>query len=198
MPSIVYTIGHSNHTIRHLRGLLQMHAVTAIADIRSQPFSRRNPQFNRDTIAAWLTTTGIDYVALGDELGARSSDPSCYVGGRVQYELVSRTPGFRRGLDRIIAGTASHRIALMCAEKEPLHCHRALLVARRLAENGVQVVHILADGSLETHDAAVSRLLAELGMPQADLFMRREDIIAEAYRIQSGGAVFEAGSGRED
>jgi hypothetical protein len=160
MPSIVYTIGHSNHTIRHLRGLLQMHAVTAIADIRSQPFSRRNPQFNRDTIAAWLTTTGIDYVALGDELGARSSDPSCYVGGRVQYELVSRTPGFRRGLD--------------------------------------QVVHILADGSLETHDAAVSRLLAELGMPQADLFMWREDIIAEAYRIQSGGAVFEAGSSRED
>ncbi len=160
--------------------LLRKHGVTAVADVRSTPFSRFNPQFNKDALERSLKAEGIKYVFLGRELGARSDDLSCYENGRVQYARLARTEVFKHGIERVIRGSEEHRVALMCAEKEPLECHRTLLVARALDEKGVGVAHILADGRLEPHRDAMERLLDMTGLPRDDLFRSRDELIAQA------------------
>lgn len=183
-PIVVFTIGHSTHSLEGFVSLLGQHAVTALADVRSAPFSRFNPQFNKDALARDLKAHGIKYVFLGRELGARSDDPSCYENGRVQYGRLARTELFKQGVERVLKGAGEHRIALMCAEKEPLECHRTLLVARALDEQGVEVVHILGDGRLESHRSAMERLLDVTGLPHEDLFRSREALLAEALARQ--------------
>ncbi len=121
----VLTIGHSTHAMEAFVELLQRHDVTAVADVRASPYSRFNPQFNRESLAGSLVARGITYVFLGSELGGRSDDPSCYENGRISYARLGGTPSFQNGLDRVAQGAASQRIALMCAEKEPLECHAA-------------------------------------------------------------------------
>ncbi len=180
----VLSIGHSNHSIPAFIALLQRHAVTALVDVRSTPFSRFQPQFNRSELTETLKRTGIKYVFLGKELGARSNDPACYEGGRVRYALLARTEIFRDGLVRVMKGAAQYRIALMCAEKEPLECHRTLLVSRALVDAGVSVSHIHVDGTLESHTAAMERLLSVVGLPREDLFRSPEELLAEALQRQ--------------
>lgn len=181
MGDVVYTIGHSTHSKEKLIELLVRHGITAVADVRSQPYSRLNPQFNRESLRADLKAGCIGYVFLGRELGARTEDRSCYVDGKVQYDLLARTTLFQEGLARIAQGIGSHRIALMCAERDPLACHRAILVCRHLAARGITPQHILEDGRLEGHDDAITRLLTELGIAERELFWSRDDAIAEAY-----------------
>ena len=181
---LVFTIGHSTHSLEAFLALLQKHGVTAIADVRSAPFSRFNPQFNKNALERSLKEAGIKYVFLGRELGARSDDPSCYENGRVQYGRLAQTALFRSGIERVIRGTQGQSIALMCAEKEPLECHRTLLVARALDQQGIAVAHILSDGRLETHRDAMERLLDVTGLPREDLFRSREDLLAQALARQ--------------
>jgi len=180
----VLTIGHSIHSLDVFVKLLRQHGVTALADVRSTPYSRANPQFNRETLERDLKAQGIKYVFLGSELGARSNDLTCYENGRVQYARLARTDLFRSGIDRVIRGANEYRIALMCAEKEPLDCHRTILVARALTELGVTVQHILADGRLESHDATMERLLKVVGVRDHDLFRSRDELMAEALGRQ--------------
>ena len=161
--------------------LLRLHGITAIADVRSSPYSRMNPQFNRDSFSDLLRDCEIAYLFLGRELGARSKDRSCYNQGKVQYDLLARTDLFQAGLDRVTHGMRSHRVALLCAEKDPLTCHRTILVCRHLVTRGIVVRHILEDGRIETHEEALSRLLAEHGLPERDLFRDRSEIIEQAY-----------------
>lgn len=189
-PIVVFTIGHSTHPLDAFVSLLKQHAVTALADVRSAPFSRFNPQFNKDALGSDLKPLGIKYVFLGRELGARSDDPSCYENGRVQYTRLARSELFKQGIERVIKGAGEHRIALMCAEKEPLECHRTLLVARALDEQGVEVVHILSDGRLESHRAAMERLLDVTGLPREDLFRSQSDLVAEALARQEQKVAF--------
>jgi uncharacterized protein (DUF488 family) len=183
-PIVVFTIGHSTHPLDEFIALLKQHAVTALADVRSAPFSRFNPQFNKCALARDLQAHGIKYVFLGRELGARSDDPSCYENGRVRYGRLARTELFKHGIERVMKGAGEHSIALMCAEKEPLECHRTLLVARALDEQGVEVTHILSDGRLESQRAAMERLLDLTGLPQEDLFRSRAELVAEALARQ--------------
>ena len=181
----VLTIGHSTHALEAFVALLQRHQVTAVADVRSAPYSRFNPQFNRDSFADALDAQGLRYVYLGDSLGGRSGDPACYEDGRIRYDRVATTESFKRGLARVVQGAAKHRIALMCAEKEPLDCHRTLLVARALDERGVDVAHIHAGGGLERHREAMDRLLGILNLPRDDLYRTREELIATAVSRQA-------------
>ncbi|MGA8222826.1 MAG: DUF488 domain-containing protein [Candidatus Acidiferrales bacterium] len=180
----VLTIGHSNHSLEKLVQLLNGHGVTAVADVRSSPYSRANPQFNREFLQEKLKDNGIAYVFLGRELGARPADPAFYENGRVQYRRLSQSAPFQEGLDRVMKGAASFNLALLCAEREPLVCHRTLLVARELVARGVPVTHIHADATLETHDEAMNRLIQLLGMPEKDLYRNREEIISDACAIQ--------------
>jgi uncharacterized protein (DUF488 family) len=184
VSDLVLTIGHSTHPAARLIELLRAHEVTAVADVRSQPYSRWNPQFNRKSLDASLEEAGLAYLFLGRELGARTEDRSCWVDGKVQYDRLAATTLFREGISRIEEGVGRHRIALLCAEKDPLTCHRAILVCRHLVGRGLRAAHILATGELERHEDAVGRLLAEVGAGDADLFRSREDLVAEAYRLR--------------
>ena len=190
----VLTIGHSNHALDALIALLHRHRVTALADVRSAPYSRFNPQFNRESLADSLKKCGIEYVYLGHELGGRSADPTCYEDGRVRYDRVAKTESFRHGLDRVVHGAANHLIVLLCAEREPLECHRTLLVASALDKRGVEVAHIHADGRLEPHNEAMNRLLDRFNLhPDGDLFRTtqpREDLVAEAIELQAKRVAF--------
>jgi uncharacterized protein (DUF488 family) len=190
LSGTVYTIGCSAHPIEHFIQLLKLHAIAAVADVRSVPYSRLHPQFNREPVSAVLKNSGIDYIFLGKELGARSDDPNCYVNGKVQYDRIAATDLFKQGLERLERDMQARRIAIMCAEKEPFQCHRTILVSRRLAERGVEVIHILADGALETHAAVMSRLLKKLHIPEDDLFRSHEEVYEEAYRIQGQAIAF--------
>jgi len=185
MPdSQILTIGHSNHPIERFVELLRQHDVTALADVRSAPYSRFNPQFNKQSLESVLREHGIAYVFLGKELGARSDDPACYENGRVQYARLAQTQDFKNGLKRVKKGGETHRIALMCAEKEPLECHRTLLVSRALEKEQVPVTHIHADGHLESHHDAMLRLLALVKLPSTDLFKNESELIEEACAEQ--------------
>jgi uncharacterized protein (DUF488 family) len=179
----VLTIGHSNHSFDDFARLLQQHGVTALADVRSAPFSRFVPQYNRNALQDGLTERGIRYVFLGRELGARTDDRTCYVDGRVQYSRLAKTTAFEAGIDRVMKGARGERIAIMCAEKDPLDCHRTLLVAQALVNHGVAVDHILADGRLEPHHDALLRLLDVWDL-RADLFRSDDELIAEALGRQ--------------
>ena len=164
--------------------LLKQHGIQAVADVRSSPYSQYNPQFNREPLQRALQEHAISYVFLGDELGARRSERECYVNDRADYALISLTPAFNSGIDRVIRGAAKMRIALMCSEKDPLDCHRCILVSPHLRKRGVRVSHILADGSVESHDQAESRLLHSLELPEHELFRSSEEIAAEAYKLR--------------
>jgi uncharacterized protein (DUF488 family) len=182
---MIFSIGHSRHSLQRFVELLQEHDITAIADVRSSPFSRFNPQFNREALKNSLRENGIDYVFLGEELGARTKDRSCYDNGRVNFSKLAATPLFKSGLDRLESGAATFKIAMMCAEKEPLDCHRTILVARELESRGTPVAHILEDGSIESHSTAIARLKHQLKIPEHDMFNDDQALVDEAYEIQS-------------
>lgn len=186
----VLTIGHSNHPIEKFVELARLHGVSAVVDVRSAPYSRFNPQFNRDAFAEALKQQGIAYVFLGRELGARSNDRSCYDNGRVQYRRLAETETFRSGIEQVLSGAQALRIALMCAEKEPLECHRTLLVSRALVAVGTPVTHILANGGAESHKESMKRLLKIVGLPESDLFRSQEELIEEACSRQEGRVAY--------
>ena len=175
--SAVFTIGHSNHAAEVFRRLLQRHGIEEVMDVRSSPHSRYNPQFNRRALQAALAEAGVEYVFMGAELGGRPVDPSCYDSeGRVQYDRLAETDAFNVGIRRVIQRAGQRRMALMCSEKEPLDCHRTLLIARILSARGLAVAHILADGGLEGHAAAMDRLLDRFQLPRGgDMFRSRNN-----------------------
>lgn len=195
----LYTIGHSNHDMAAFLALLTQHGVTALADVRAQPYSRRFPQFSRDALRDSLKAAGIAYVFLGRELGGRPDTPSLVSEGVADYSQMARTPLFQQGIERLVEGVGRHRIALMCAEREPLDCHRALLVAPSLKAAGLEVAHILADGGLEFHAQAEQRLRELVGLPELDFFRDAAATLEDAYRIQARRVAFkpEADPGEE-
>jgi uncharacterized protein (DUF488 family) len=166
----IYTIGHSNYPQARFIALLRGAGITALADVRSTPFSRRHPQFSKPALSAALQAAGIAYVFLGEELGGMRKDPALQRDGAPDYEKIAATESFGRGLDRAMDGAGRYRIALMCAEREPLDCHRFLLVSRHLALRGARINHILGDGSIEAHEQTLRRLLAKTHLDPGELF----------------------------
>ncbi|WP_448602624.1 DUF488 domain-containing protein [Thermoleptolyngbya sp.] len=156
----LYTIGHSNHSPDTFLALLRQHGITALADVRSHPYSRYLPHFTQADLKVLLAEAGIHYVFLGKELGARPQDPNCYDDqGKAAYEKIAATPQFQQGLQRVLDGTRAYQVALMCAEKDPLTCHRAILVCQHLKSQYADIRHICSDGSLEAHALLETRLL---------------------------------------
>lgn len=166
----IYTVGHSNHGINDFLALLLQHGITALADVRSRPWSRHVPHFSQEALKAAVTGAGMAYVFLGKELGARPDDPDCYVGGKVSYARLAQRPVFADGIRRLLDGRERFRIALMCAEKDPADCHRAHLVAPALVQAGVAVLHIHADGHLESHENWQQRVAPGEAPGEPDLF----------------------------
>lgn len=183
MSGELFTIGHSTHPVGHFVELLKRHGVDAVCDVRSQPHSAYNPQFNRDALQKSLREHAIHYVFLGKELGARSENPECYVDGKVAYQLLAGDPLFARGMRRLRRGMEQYRVALMCAEKDPVTCHRMILVCRNMRPFAAHIAHILADGTLETNAQAERRLQRKLGI-YSDLLRDERQSIEDAYDAQ--------------
>lgn len=193
---VLFTVGHSTHEPADFLRLLARHGVTAVADVRSQPTSRLE-HFNRGPLAHALRAAGIEYVFLGSELGARRREPECYVGDRADYERIATLPAFRQGLARVRNGVERYRLCLLCAEKEPLDCHRTVLVCRHLRDGDLRIRHILDDGAIEDHAATERRLMAltdvrptlfEPDLTPADLLERAYEQrgLEIAYRAEPG------------
>jgi uncharacterized protein (DUF488 family) len=175
------TIGHSNLPADRFMALVQEAGVTAVADVRSVPFSRRFPWFSGPKLAARLQGADIAYLPFGDALGGRPRDPALYCDGVADYEKMAAAPQFGAGLDRLGAAMGRFRVCLMCAEREPLDCHRCLLVGRALAARGLWLGHVLVDGTMEPHRTTEVRLLGHAGSSD-DLFGDRAAQLAQAYR----------------
>lgn len=185
------TLGHSTHPIERFVALLKSAGATAVADVRSSPYSRYSPQYSKDALRTALSEAGIAYTFLGKEFGARSPDPSCYHNGKVQYSRLAQSAPFEDGIQRVFEGLKKYRIAFVCAEKDPIECHRALLVARAFSDRGKSVSHIHSDGSLESHPNLESRLLAAWKLPEGDMFKTRESFIEEAYLLQGNKVAYQ-------
>jgi uncharacterized protein (DUF488 family) len=170
---MIKTIGHSNHPIERFLDLLKAGGVKLLIDVRSMPYSRRFPQFGRERLARSLADSGIDYLWEGEALGGKPGQ-----GGG--YNELAQRPAFKEALGRLIKRDDDTTLCMMCAEKEPLDCHRTVLVARRLAEQGVAVEHLLADGTVRSHGDVEQTLLARRGAG-ADLFDDRAAQLANAY-----------------
>ena len=197
----VFTIGHSNHQPAIFLALLRKHGVNVVVDVRSAPYSRYLPHFNKEFLAKSLRGVGIRYVFRGKELGGQPADRAYYdADGRVMYGRLAETDTFKQGIAYVLDTASVHpstrsgrtapsparRIALTCSEKEPLECHRTLLIGQTLAARGVAVAHIHADGSLESHNDAMNRLLDVFKLPHnGDLFRSREAVIDDAVARQA-------------
>lgn len=191
MAAAVYTIGYSGRSLAELLGLLGEHAITAVADVRSQPYSKFSVEFNQDPLRRALADAGISYVFLGAELGARTSDEGCYVEGKVQYDRLARTAPFCAGLDRVDKGRSNHTITMLCAESDPLMCHRCILVSRHLAGRGISVRHILENGLPEEHEATIGRLVLTLRIPEIYPSWSETEMRSLAYRIRGDQIPYE-------
>lgn len=190
--TVFFTVGHSNHKLSTLVDLLRANSVDTVVDVRSSPYSRLHPQFNRETLDPALRRHGVRYKFFGDCLGGRSEDPACYKDGRVDYEAVAHSEQFQQGLERLIGLGQKARIALLCAEREPIECHRLLLVGRGLCDSGEDVRHIHANGVVESHGAAVRRLISLAGKQpdQVDLLLSDADVEAQAYARQAARVAY--------
>jgi uncharacterized protein (DUF488 family) len=186
----VWTIGHSAHSSEQFMMLLRSAGITAIADVRTSPYSRFSPHFNRDELRDELRLHGISYVFLGKELGGRPANQRFYCEGVADYEKMAHTEDFKKGLERVIEGARKYKIAVMCSEQDPMDCHRCLLVGRALAERGVRVGHIQGNGAIAAQEQIENRLLELSGRSFDDLFAPREDRLATAYRDHSRKVAF--------
>lgn len=192
MNAKILTIGHSTHSYSSFLRLLRLAGADAVADVRSSPYSRHYPHFNKPSLQSDLRLDGLAYVFLGEELGGRPVNKNYYTAGVADYELMAKDPGFRRGLDRVMQGSQKFRIALMCSEHDPLDCHRCLLVGRALKESGAVVNHILTSGSVKSQADVESELLAALGagQEQDDFFVPYGDRVRTAYIARSRKVAF--------
>lgn len=220
----IFTIGHSGHETDEFLALLRKHGVNVVVDVRSAPYSRYVPQFNKDFLAQSLSAVGIRYIFHGKELGGQPVDRACYdADGRIMYDALAETAAFKHGIEFVLDAASVHpstgsepaphlrrgrtdappysmqrsktirgrtatarRMALMCSEKEPLDCHRTLLIAQTLAKSSVAVAHIHTDGSLESHADAMNRLLDSFKLPHnGDLFRSRAEVIDDAVARQA-------------
>jgi uncharacterized protein (DUF488 family) len=168
---VLFTIGHSNHSVEHFTSLLNQHNVQVVADVRSSPFSRHFPQFNADNLRTYLMSQGIQYVPMGEQLGGRPKNDEFYdYEGHANYAEMSKAGFLLEGLDRIKTGMSHYRIAIMCSEENPNECHRRLLIVRTLIKQDETyidaVYHIRRDGQLQSE-----RMMWEKDLkPQGDLF----------------------------
>lgn len=178
----VLTIGHGNHPIDRFFDLLAAPGVTALADVRSSPWSRFAPQYNQQALASAAAARGMAYVFLGQQLGGRPSDPALLeASGVADYRAMEATVAFGNGLERVRQGFAKgYRIALVCSERDCLDCHRNLLVGRALTRSGMSVGHIGQDGAIEHQAQMETRLLAWAGR-QPGLFEAPGEALDEAY-----------------
>jgi len=186
----LYTIGHSVLEMGAFAKLLKDYGVELVADVRSVPQSARLPHFSQPVLEKLLAAENISYLFLGEELGGRPDDSDAYrPNGVVDYAARRKSYAFQSGVERLLKELEDGPLAMMCAEEDPLECHRFMMVCPELVKLGIDPVHIRKGGQIETQAAAEDRLLEANGLgcvatntlfPQA-----RNDALEDAYQLQA-------------
>ena len=196
----LFTVGHSNLEFPQFVELLADFQVELLVDVRSRPLSGRFPQFSQPALEKLLGGEGVSYLFLGEELGGRPDDPDSYCAdGRVNYRARRKSYAFRAGLERVLRELGSRTLALMCAEEDPLECHRFLMICPELVARGVQPLHIRRGSQIETQEAAETRLLESTGF--ADVAVNtlfpdaRAEALDKAYDLQAAKFAFRVDRG---
>ena len=178
-PSVlipIYTIGYGSRSIKALIEVLQAHEIAYLIDVRSAPYSRYKPEFSKAPLADAMEQHGIRYVFMGDSLGGRPDDETCYVNGKVDYEKVKATVSYQRGIHRLhTAFSQQQSVALMCSEGKPEECHRCKLIGTTLTNENIPVIHIDENDEQLTQAEVVERLTGgQLSMFGEDTFHSRK------------------------
>lgn len=191
MNNTVYTIGYSGFSINAFIDTLKCHGIRLVVDVRSSPYSSFYPDYNMDTLKATLLKNGIYYRNYADEFGARQSNKALYVEGYLDFDLHCQSEAFKKGVSKLIDSLAQgYTFALMCAEKEPIRCHRTIMVSRRFFEKGYAVVHLLPNDKHTTQQDIEQNLLDKFfpDRDQATFFnepQSDQQLIPQAYRLQN-------------
>lgn len=183
----LYTIGHSLHPVKKFLELLKQHDINFVIDVRSTPYSKYASMYDRENISNELKNASISYAFMGKYFGARQDDMSLYTkDGYLDFQKVTNWDVFGKGMENVIRGMETNKIALMCLEKKPIDCHRAILVANAFYCKGYSVKHILENGKIQTHQELNEELL-DLYYPdrkQISFFDNRtdEEYLEDAYK----------------
>ncbi|MFH1429585.1 MAG: DUF488 domain-containing protein [Candidatus Margulisiibacteriota bacterium] len=192
MQNEIFTIGYSSFSTDEFIQILNKYGINVIVDVRSLPYSRYKQEFNRENIKDLLLKNNISYVFLGDNCGARIDAAECYINGKANYHLIARHPKFQEGINRICKGLEQdYNIALMCAEKDPITCHRTILICRNLRLKNIQIKHILQNGGIEDHSKSEKRLMKLFKLDQPAFFRTEEERLEEAYNLQAERIAYE-------
>ena len=144
----VYTVGHGTGSFGDLESRMAEHSITTLVDVRSQPYSRHAPDFNRETLDGFCRVAGIGYAWMGNHLGGRPTHPALLTAdGHPNWDAVRRSPGYLAGIEEVLILAGAGRVALLCAESDPSFCHRSTALAPSIEERSARVVHILSDGT---------------------------------------------------
>lgn len=188
---MLFTIGHTNHSHEEFIKLLKKYDISYLLDVRSTPFSQYTSQFNKDVINDVLQANGIKYCHMGKFFGARPDDESLYTEDNyLDFEKMRASELFKKGLDNVKKGLSlGNNIVLMCTEKDPIDCHRAIMVARGFSLQGIEVNHILPDGNLQSQKDLDLRLLDKYYEDRHQMSflsniseIPEEELLVEAYR----------------
>jgi uncharacterized protein (DUF488 family) len=187
MDKSIYTIGHSNHSAEHFLELLQAHSVDCVVDVRGVAASRFNPQYNKTRLSNFLQENGITYLHFAAEFGARRTEPELLdQDGKVNFDKVRASAKFRNGVERLRQGVKKGlTIALMCAEAEPLDCHRFAMIAPALMSGGFEVRHILKDRSVEANVDVETRMVRQFAKKLLKVGLFENERLREAYRLKN-------------
>lgn len=189
----IFTVGHSQHNIDYFISMLHTYEINYLIDVRSMPFSKYATEYNKEIVKVSLAESNIKYVFMGENFGARPKNKDLYSAkGYLDFSKMKKSNKFLEGIDSLIKGIdQGNRIALMCTEKEPIECHRAILVANAFFEKGIEVEHILADNTVQTH-RELNKQLLDIHFPdryQISLFenenLTEKEFLNKAYEIQN-------------
>ena len=188
----IHTVGHSNLSTESLVGMLKRRGIIQVIDVRSTPYSRHVPQFNRENIRATLERNGTGYTHMGDALGGRPQDDRLYDrDGRANYGLIAQEKTFQDAIRQVEQMAKDSHIALMCTEADPLRCHRTLLVSQELASRGADIIHLMRDGQEENHEETMGKLLMVWKLLRdGEAGMTRRQLIEEAVRKQAAEVAY--------
>ena len=183
----IYTIGHSKHSTEDFIELLKKYLIEVLVDVRSRPYSKLVPQFNKDNLKASLMANGIKYLFLGKELGGLPDESHYYdTDGYVIYSRIAESEAFRKGISRLENGITKYRVGIMCSEENPSGCHRRLLIGRVLGKQGVTVQHIRSSGDLQTDEDLDGKAQpGKLFGPQPEFVVREGEVEWKSIRSVS-------------
>lgn len=189
----LFTIGYSGHDVSSFLKLVITSKIDVVCDVRSTPYSSYKPDFSRAALKSHLNQAGVKYKFLGDQLGARPKDRTCYVDGQAAYGRIMASRFFQEGLDRVRKGAKSLRLSLLCSERDPVECHRAVLVCRNLTDMHDAITHIHTDGRTESQSELDARLVAMFGLTPPPLLEAEGDwqaAVSSAYSKQGDAIAY--------